>query len=254
MNALILMLFLVSCTSHMPLGKPKEGKATYSYTDESGTYRYVREAKLVQKKIITRNQLIETKGGATRVLEKSIVVSQLGSIKNGKNRLVTVRPSASEFTVWLEGKKYSSKMRINPKRKSMLLSLESPDPRWQGDNEVSFPRGKYFCFFNQIPECLYHNYLLSRANENRSERFDFYVIWDSYPFVQEQYARTGKNLFAAASVKFDGEIKKLFRYIVEVEGQIILYQFSKSMDLVKIAWISQGITVAPPGEEVQDEE
>ncbi len=133
----------------------------------------------------------------------------------------------------------------------MEISLDGPDLKSKGDREVKLPKGKYFCFYNQISECLYHNNILQRANQKRSDKIDFYVIWDSYPFVQEQYAGVGQQLFTPASLKFDGEIKNLFRYILELEGQAILFQFSKSLDLVKVAWVSQGITVSPPGEEYE---
>lgn len=250
-----LFLFLVSsCSSPIFKGSPHEGKTTFSYNDESGSFRFVRESKKIQKKIVTRTQLIDTKGSQAKALEKSIIVSQIGSIKSKNKRLLTVRPLASEFTVWLEGKKYLSKMKINSSTKSMTVTLESPEAKWQGTSEIKFPAGKYFCFYNQIPECLYHNYLLNLATENQTQRFDFYVVWDSYPFIQDQLTNVGKNLFASASIKFDGDIKGQYRYNVEVEGQMILYQFTKSFDLVKVAWISQGITVAPPGEEIVDDE
>lgn len=250
---LLLLLFLVSCSSMMG-GSPREGKTNYAYVDEGGTFKMVREFKNIKQKLVTRNQILDTKGSHSRVLEKSILVSQIGSIKGKNARLVTVRPQASEFIVWLEGKKYSSRMKINPKTKSMTVTLESPEEKWKGTSEVKFPKGKYFCYFNQIPECLYHNSLLSQAREQEPRKFDFYVVWDSYPYIQDQLTRVGKSLFAPASIKFDGVIKNHFRYIVEIEGQVVFYQFTKSFDLVKIAWISQGITVAPPGEEIVEDE
>jgi hypothetical protein len=234
-------------------GSPREGKTNYSYIDEGGTFKLVREFKNIKQKLVTRSQILDTKGSGSRVLEKSVIVSQIGSIKQKNSRLLTVRPLASEFIVWLEGKKYSSKMKINSQTKSMRVTLDSPEEKWKGSSEVKFPKGKYFCFFNQIPECLYHNYLLTLANEQEPRKFDFYVVWDSYPYIQDQLTRVGKSLFAPAFVKFDGVIKNHFRYIVEIEGQVVLYQFTKSFDLVKIAWISQGITVAPPGEEIAED-
>lgn len=251
----LLALFLITSCASTQNGSPREGKTTYAYVDEGGSFKLVRETKTISKKIVTRSQIIDSRGSANRVLEKAISVSQVGSIKSKKTRIVTVRPFASEFVVWLEGKKYSSTMKLNTRNKSMTVKLESPEERWSGVTEVPFPQGKYFCFYSQIPECIYHNYLLKNANENRNRKFEFYVIWDGYPFIQEQLVRVGKKLFAPATIKFDGAINKLFRYIVEVEGQVILYQFTKSSDLVKVAWISQGITIAPPGEEVaQDDE
>ncbi|MCM2351642.1 MAG: hypothetical protein NDI69_16605 [Bacteriovoracaceae bacterium] len=250
MKLLFFLLIITGCSSN---GTPREGQTPYSYADVSGSYRFIRETKQLQKKIVTRNQLLSTKGSQLRVLEKSILVSQKGSIKSGKARLMTVRPLASEFVVWLEGKRYSSKMQLNAKAKAMKLTLNSPESRWQGVKEIPFPKGKYFCFFNQIPECLYHNYLLNLSLQREHQKFDFYVIWDSFPFIQDQYNYVGKNLFATATVKYDGEFNKQYRYVVEVEGQMILYTLSKSFDLVKMAWIAQGITVAPPGEAIVDE-
>jgi hypothetical protein len=235
-------------------GTPKEGKSEFSYLDESGTYKLQRESKLIKKKIVTRNQIMDTKGSGSKVLEKTIMVSQLGSIKSKKGRMITVRPVASEFVVWLEGKKYSSRMQINTSTKSMKLTLDSPESKWQGTSEIKFPRGKYFCFFNQIPECLYRNHLLEMALESEQVEFNFYVVWDSYPYIQDQLSRVGQSLFAPATIKFDGAIKGQFRYIVEIEGQMILYQFTKSFDLVKVAWIAQGITIAPPGEVIVEDE
>ncbi len=254
MKIFFFLFFLSSCSSAILKGLPREGKTTYAYSDESGSFRFVRESKKIDKKLVTRTQLIDTKGSQAKALEKSIIVSQIGSIKSKNKRLITVRPLASEFTVWLEGKKYLSKMKINSASKSMTVTLDSPEPKWQGTTEIKFPRGKYFCFFSQIPECLYHNYLLVLATENQTQQFDFYVVWDSYPYVQDQLTKVGKNLFASASIKFDGEIKGQYRYNVEVEGQMIFYQFTKSFDLVKVAWVSQGITIAPPGEEIVEDE
>jgi hypothetical protein len=250
---LFLLFFLPSCASVFK-GSPHEGKTTYSYSDEAGRFKFVREFKVIKKKIVTRNQILDTNGSRSRVLDKTILVSQIGSIGSKNKRLLTVRPIASEYEVWLEGKKYSSRMKLNTKNKSMTLTLDSPESKWKGVSEVKFPKGKYFCFFGQIPECLYHNYLLVNATEHEQERFDFYVIWDSYPYIQDQLTHVGKDLFAAASIKFDGEIKGHLRYIVEIEGQMLLYEFTKSFDLVKIAWIAQGITIVPPGQEIAEDE
>lgn len=254
MKLLALLLIISSCSSTLLKGTPKEGKTTYSYVDESGKFNFIRESKNIKQKLVTRNQLVDRRGSGSKLLEKSIMVSQIGSIKNKNGRLLTVRPQASEFTIWLEGKKYVSRMKINPGKKAMSVTLDSPDPKWQGSQEIPFPKAKYFCFYNQIPECLYHNYLLTLASEHENQRFDFYVVWDSWPYIQDVLSHVGKNLFAPASVKFDGENKGLFRYIVEVEGQEVLFQFTKSHDLVKVAWISQGITIAPPGQEIVDDE
>lgn len=245
--------FLLSC-SQLGGAKPPEGKSIYSYTDVSGSFRYVREVKIIKKKLVTRTQILVPSAGADRVVEKSVTVSQIGSIKEDHGRSLIIRPLASEFSVWLEGKKFSSRMQLDTRRKAMRVSLESPEPQWKGTTEVSFPRGKKFCFFTQIPECLYHNQLLSQALERKSQTFDFYIVWDNYPYLQEQLTNVGKNLFSHATLKYDGEPKGRIRYIIDVEQQVILYQFTKSFELAGFSWISQGINLVRPGEEIKTEE
>lgn len=245
-------IFLTSCASFNS-SAPSEGKTIYSYTDLSGKYRLVREVKTLDKKLVTRNQILLTKGSSNKIVEKSITVSQKGSVKSGGKRLLTVRPLASEFSVWLEGKQYSSKMKLDVAKKSMRVTLASPESRWNGVTLHPFPSGRFFCFYSQIPDCLYHNQLLSQGLKEKNQEYDFYIVWDNYPYLQDQLTGVGQKLFSPATLKFDGELKKRFRYIIEVEGQVILYQFSSSFDLKKISWISQGLTVVPPGEEVRDD-
>lgn len=255
-SVLLTFLFLSSCSSLLPTGSPKEGKKSFAYVDVSGRYSFTREHKLVNKtKLITRTLISNNQGSAQKPLEKSIMVSQLGTVKDKGRRTLVMRPYASEFTVWLEGKKYSSKMRLDPQTKCIKVELTSPEAKWNGLSSVPVPRGKQFCFFSQIPECLYHNLMLSRALERKGENFHFYVVWDSYPYVQDQFTGVGAKLFAPAVVKYEGEHKSLYRYSVEVDGQSMLYHFSKSFDLVRMFWIAQGVSIIPPGEDlISDEE
>ncbi len=253
MNILHLFIFLnlTACSGLVSKGEPKEGKRSFSYSDVSGKYVFTRESKLRKNRLITRTQISTASGS---LLEKSIVVSQLGTIRDQRGRTLSIRPYGSEFTVWLEGKRYESKMKIDPKTKSMLLELNSPEEKWKGRSATPFPKGKQFCFYSQIPDCLYHNNLLFRAQQGKGEGLGFYVVWDSFPYVQEQLTNIGTRLFSPAVVKYEGTAKNILRYQVEVDGQTMLYQFSKSYDLIRMFWVAQGISIMPPGEEVSDVE
>jgi hypothetical protein len=246
-----LLILLSACSMLGTKGTPKEGKRTFNYNDVSGKYIFTRESKLVKNRLITRAQISNSSG---KLLEKSIMVSQIGTIKDERGRTLSIRPFGSEFTVWLEGKKYQSRMKIDPKSKSMLVELNSPEEKWQGRTSTPFPKGKQFCFFSQIPDCLYHNNHLFRAQQLKGEGLSFYVVWDSFPYVQEQLSNVGTRLFSSAVVKYEGSSKNVLRYQVEVGGQTMLYQFSKSYDLVRMFWVAQGISIMPPGEEVSDVE
>jgi hypothetical protein len=230
------------------------GKETFNYTDVSGAYHLNRESKIIKKKLVTRTQLFFMAGGAQKLVEKSITVSQMGSTKGKKIRELTVRPLASEFTVWLEGQKYYSKMSLDTKTKSLQVELDSPETKWKGASSIKFPKGHFFCFFSQLPECLYQAKLLERVYDGRTKRADFYVVWDSYPYITEQFSNLSGGVFAPATVRYDGVKSGLHRFEVEADGQIILYYFSKSFDFVKMSWIAQGLTISPPDEEQESEE
>ncbi len=245
MKTLILLsLFILASCGSVLSGKPREGRTLYSYNDIAGKFGLVREHRLLKNKLISRTQI--TNSG--KVLEKSVLASETGSVKQNNKRIMVLRPVASEFSVWLEGKKYFSKTKLNAKNKSLNIQYDSPETGVKSEN-VSFPKGRYFCYYSQIPDCLYHNTLLTQAYNSKAVS-EFFVIWESFPFTQEQFSHIGKNLFSKASIKYEGLDKNLLRFIVEVEGQIILYHFSKSFDLVKISWIAQGITVLPAGEDI----
>lgn len=246
------LLIFSGCSRFKARGQRQEGKTLYSYTDVSGKFNLSREQKLLNQKLITRTQLSSSDTG--KPLEKSIMVSQLGSIQDKGARLVVLRPEASEFTIWLEGKKYSSVMKLDTKKKAMHLDLDSPEEKWKGSQTVPFPSGRAFCFYNQIPDCLYHNQFLKLAMERKNKTFSFVVIWDNYPYVQDLLTGVGGQLFSRADLRYEGKYEKLERFVVDVEGQQILYQFSNSLDLIKMSWVSQGITVVPPGQEAVTEE
>ncbi len=250
---IFLLTTLFSCASILK-STPKMGKEAFNYTDVSGSYHLTRESKIIKRKLVTRSQLFSMVGGGQKLVEKSITVSQIGSTKGKKTRALTVRPLASEFTVWLEGKKYYSKMSLNTKTKSLQIDLDSPESKWKGSSSIKFPRGHIFCFFSQLAECLYQGQLLERVFDGRTKRADFYVVWDSYPYTSEQFANLGGGVFAPATVRYDGVKLGLYRFEVEVDGQILLYYFSKSFDFVKMSWIAQGLTISPPEEEQDSEE
>lgn len=249
MKCLLLLLFLTACSTTPE--RPRQTKSVFSYTDVSGEYFLEREHKRVKNKLVTRNILKVS--GSTKTLEKSITVSQMGTTKSKDGRVLTLRPLASEFVVWLEGQKYSSKMRLNTKKKVMTVVMDSPEAKWQGTKEIPFPTGKYFCFYSQLADCLYYNQFLERA-QKQGKSLGFFIVWDSWPYIQDQLSGTGKNLFSTAFLRFEGKERKNLRFIIDVDGQIILYHFSKSLDLVKIAWIAQGITVIPPEQKIPSED
>jgi hypothetical protein len=233
---------------------PDEKKLEYLFVDGSGKFLFSREHRLLKNKLISRTQISSNQGSSHRILEKSVTVSQLGTIKNNNHRVLVMRPLGSDFTVWLEGKRYDSKMRLDIPNKKMVIELNSPEEKWKGKTSVPIPKGKQFCFFSQISDCLFHSLLLTKALERKGDVLPFIVVWDGFPYIQDQYASIGAKLFSPATVKYEGEDKKVLRYLVELDGQSILYHFSKSFDLVRMFWIAQGVSIIPPSEDTTDTE
>jgi len=245
---LFIALLIAGCSGSIPV-LSNQKKQTLSLTDVSGKYVLFRESKLLNKKLVTRTKISPTR--AKKNVEKSIVVSNLGTIKDGDKRLLVLMPYAAEFEVWLEGKRYFSRMTTDTKDQSMKVESEGLETthQWYGTKSIKFPNSKYFCFYGQIPECLFQMGFLQQMKSFPDYRKEFIVVWDSFPFTQELFTGVGKNLFAFAEIKFLKEEKNRLVYEVDLDGQLVLYYFSKSFELAKIIWIAQGITILPPGEE-----
>lgn len=248
MKTLFIFLFILSCSSTKSTIPPDSIKQ-YNYQDVSGDFRFSREKKTVNKKIVNRS-VISSRDGL-RLYEKSIMVSQPGSIKTKKGRINTFRPMASDYEVWLDGKLHKSSLRLDPKNKSMKATvLEAGKKRRVQD--IKFPKHEQFCFYNQIPECLAYNGILQNVI-NTSQGREFFVVWDTWPFHKEMLSSFGNNLFVGAQVRYEGKDKEGHRIIVDLAGQFILYHFSERYELVKMAWISQGITLLPVGQSISSE-
>ncbi len=254
MKILVLLYFIASCSQFKSAGDPRKSVNSLSYIDASGKWLMNREYKTVKNKIVSRSVIGPAPAPLNKPLEKSITVSQIGTIKGKKGRRTTVRPFASDYSVWLDGKEYRTWLKLSPSDKSMIVELNSPEKRWQGQSKIAFPRGDQFCFFSQLPECLHFNQLLYQAREVPQRPLPFQLVWDGYPYTQELYTGAGANLFSAAMISFKEEKKGVLHFELEVDGQTLLFQFSKSHDLVRMFWIAQGVSILPPGEEVQDVE
>lgn len=245
-STLFLFIILSACSTSKQYSP--EGKSKYIYRDVSGGYYYDRETKTVKNKIVTRYQLSSTSDQMKRPLEKSIVVSEKGTVKiEGKSRVI-LRPLMSQYTVWLEGKKYFSQLKTLIKEKSLEITMDSPETRWKGIKKVKFPTGAYFCYFSQLAECLTHTGLLGKMVARPHEKVAITLIWDNYPYLIDQLTNIQDSVFARAEVYLDEEEKTLYRIGLDVTGQTIFYHFSKSWELVKMSWIPQGITLMTPRE------
>lgn len=248
MKVFFLLLIISSCSSALHQLPPEDNRQ-YNYQDVSGDFRVKREKKTVNKKIINRSLMTSRDGN--KFFEKSITVSQVGTIKTARGRVTTFRPLASDYEVWLDGKLQKSSLRLDIKNKAMRVVTE----RGSGNKKVEsfkMPKHQQFCFFNQIPECLAYNGLLHSVIKS-SQWKEFFVVWDTWPYHQDMLSGVDSNLFATAQVRYEGKDKQGHRLVVDLLGQMILYHFSDTYNLVKMAWISQGISLLPVGQKISAE-
>jgi len=219
----------------------------FSYRDESGDFDISREVKYSKGRLATRVQILTSASGSERMLEKSFAVSSLGSVKTRSGRSMAIRPEVSQHTVWLDGKKYFSQLKLNTRTKSLEAITETPDAQGQGKKSVRVPRGKIFCFYSQLPECLVLAGLLEKVNA-AGRRGAFVLVWDSWPFHQEHFTGLGPSAFAGASVMLERASDSERRYTVDVVGQSISLHFSEDYTFLRLFWTAQGISVLPPNE------
>jgi hypothetical protein len=148
---------------------------------------------------------------------------------------------------------YFSKAKLLTQKKSMQISMKSPESKWNGTQEVRFPKGTHFCFYTQAPECLFQTKLLEKVFTGQGRVSNFYLIWDSFPYTGEQFSNVSGGFFTPATIKYEGPVKGLHRFELEAEGQVILYYFSKSFEFVKMSWIAQGLTMTTLDEDLEED-
>ena len=233
-NLLLLFLF-VACSSRNKFLKQGSGKSTFILKDRSGEFLYQRDVKIKNGEIATRVRVLNASNTAQPV-EKTISISQIGQTKTNK----VLRPKVSQHTIWYEKEKYFSQLQTNVKNKSLDVLMESPEDKWQGAKSVIYPRGRIFCFFSQIPECVKFYGML---NDDPAMGYNLVIIWDNFPYQVESYSNIGDGAFQSAKFRFESEYKGSLRYKLELSNQIIFYEFDVNRQFDKMYWIAQGLTL-----------
>jgi hypothetical protein len=254
--AMLALIAFASCASHKPelsQSVVRNNAKTYSYRDVSGQFEYAREVKLEKAKLASRVQVMASGEQKDKLLEKTFAISSIGSVKTNRGRALAIRPEISQHTVWLEGKRYFSQMKMNLKKRKLEVIMESPESKWNGTKELTLPKGRIFCFYSQLPECLVASGLLVR-NQNSRNPVYFYLIWDSWPYHQEHFTGLTASAFVKASVSLERKEKNVLRHVVEVNGQIMNLHFSNDGSFIRMFWTTQGLSIIPPGEIQESQE
>ena len=218
-------------------------KAEYAMSDKSGTYIVKRESGLSSQKksFVVKESILPRGGDPNKVLEKVVAISKLGQI----DKLPLFRPEAAQYSVWFDGKKYFSETKIDEEKKVMRVKLVSSEKQWSGTRTFPFPQGTgVFCYFLQVIECAGHTGFIKEAIRRKKGQMTFHVIWEGYPYIQEQYLNIPDELFSEARLSYDeGGLDGDHRFSLDIAGQTIFYFVDKAGHMTRKLWISQGYSL-----------
>ncbi|MBL7664262.1 MAG: hypothetical protein JNM93_03960 [Bacteriovoracaceae bacterium] len=249
----LLLLSLFSCASPFVVSVSslsiKDEHVVYDYKDTSGEMLMEKVVKYKDKKVITSRKLYNNNLSNKKMLERSVTVSELGLLTVGERQTPLLRPFVSQYTVWFDGKEYFTQMKLNKVKKSLDILLKSPEEKWNGTKTIQFPTGIHFCFFSQVVECLKSTGFFKQAIEQKAGSLDLVIIWDTYPYFSEIYANLNEEVFSAATIKYETEDinkkkdDKVHHFSLDVNEQLILYEFNEKYEFEKFYWIAQGVTM-----------
>ena len=240
------LFFLPSCAFIQRLIEaPKEVPHTvhneFRFKDESGQYHLLREAgpgKNNQTYVVKRKlRKFAKKSG--RPLERSISIST--KLRESKKLI----PKISQYNVWFDKERHFSQIEMGEIGDKLKVVWESPDPKYNGVKYFPLEGdGESLCFFSQILECARHQGFLKKVTKDEDEKLKLRVIWDGYPFFQQQFPDFKTKISSYATLEFDGNNRKGHkRFSLKVEGETIFYFVDKGSRLMGLYWISKGLSM-----------
>ncbi|OFZ25925.1 MAG: hypothetical protein A2381_09710 [Bdellovibrionales bacterium RIFOXYB1_FULL_37_110] len=244
---IIMLSLLISCSSGGGNSKSEisRTKKYYELTDHSGKFTMVRETGKSKKSndLVAITTIFPLEGDEKKPLEKSITISTPGML----NKIPVYRPRISNYFIWFDDskEKYFTKMSVNVATRSIDISMKSPEEKWNGKRSIPFPEGSgVFCFFNQVVECVKRTNFFKEAIKQGDGNMNFHIIWDGYPYVQEQLLGIPDRIFEPVSMVYEkNEKKNLYQFTLKVAGQAIIYFLDNDYNLVKKFWTTQGVSI-----------
>jgi len=260
MEKIVILLALISfngCAFFKAVKGGQESSAgpttLYELNDTSGRFILKRDS-FVNKKdntsIVKRKVYLPE--NSKKELEKSVAISDIGSLDK---KVQILRPRRSQYIVWLEGKKYQTDMTLDQKSRSLIVKMLSPESKWNGTQKVPFPKGTgVYCFFSQLVECISRTGFFEMATNKNAGEINFHIIWDGYPYFQEQYSDIPNEVFTRAQAGFEGKTEGGERRItIMFEGQSIFLNINENEGFSKLFWVSQGLTISPINQESSED-
>lgn len=237
------ILLLNSCTSRsLDLNDNlKSVKLRYKQTEVSGEYIVNTKSGFGKdKEYIRKNELVSPQN-TNEIFEKTIVITKKKQISKDVYFLV---PYKYESTYFLNKEPYTVSGLVDLKNRKVIYSLNSPEFKWLGQKEYMIPKEvKVMCFYSTLIECGKVSGFIRKSIEKKNGDMTFHVLWESYPYFQEQYLNMPKEIISLAELSFDGSTEKGdYRFLLSVGGQSQVYLLNKRLELVGHYWTAQGLS------------
>lgn len=221
----------------------KSSQARFDLVDKAGAFVLVRENGYREKdnRFLTKSSIYPENDNRNKLLEESVTISNPGAL-GGKVKVM--RPFASRYRVWFEGKEYKTEMFLREKEKGLQIKMTSPESQWSGEKMITLPKGTgVFCFHNQLIECVRMTGFLNLATKNDTGVMNFHLIWDGYPYYSQQYVNLPNEPISEAKFIYDGTTASgESRFTLDVENQKIFYFVDKEYNFIKRFWVAQGLS------------
>ncbi len=232
----ILCLIYIGCAQHSL--QKLDGEDVYSYVEENKTYKLLKKVLSNKRKNVVTTKKLFSLSSKKLPLEKAILVSQKGKLIGEKEHYNFLFPKISQYTTWLDGKKFFTQLKIRENELSFII-LENKKKK-KIKHKLKNLRG--LCFFDQLVECIKFSNFLFESRKRRSGQMRLNLVINSYPFFHLQYKYMPNTPVISSVLNYDklkdnGHIS----YSLEISGQTIVLEFDKNNNLVKKYWVVQGV-------------
>tara|TARA_B100000927_G_scaffold273096_1_gene251228 strand:+ start:526 stop:1278 length:753 start_codon:yes stop_codon:yes gene_type:complete len=240
-KASIFVLFLSSCAYLEVIGQKQtdpsslKDKASFSYNDVSGQYKLNKQfGQNKSGEFILKKELRAS--ASPKYLERFLSITT--KKKFGK-RTEYLFPKVSESIFWFDQKKHKSLIKINGSHVEVVSSV---DRTVYKKEKILMENGRLHCFFSQLIECAATTNFLGISAQKKLGSMSLNIIWDGYPFFNEQYLNQTNSIIQRARISYMSELNGLIKYQLEVDDQVLFYFIDSNFKTKKFYWVSKGIS------------
>lgn len=240
---LVNLFILTSCSLMSPdkTVKLKSNEVRFKQVEVSGEYLIKSKTGFGKKNSYIKKIEVVSIQNEKNTFERTITISKNLEVLP-KVKFLT--PFEYESTYYLNKDIYTVRGKLDWRKKEIIYSLNSPEYKWLGQKSYKLTDDvKALCFYSNVIECANSSGFIKQAIEKKNGDMSFHILWESYPYFQEQYINMPKEIVSRAVLTFDSFDKRgNYRFLLSVGGQSIVYTLNKNFDLVGHYWAAQGVT------------